>query len=431
MPDPQRYRISGRSRRARAVAVAAGIGAALAHGVEVSAAEADAPPWSVSGYGTLGAVRSSEDRADYLVDVFKPTGPGFTRRWSADVDSRVGVQVTANPAPRLSAVLQVVSQQRYDSSYAPTVEWANVQYRLTPELSVRAGRIVLPVFMVTDSRKVGYANAWVRPPVEVYSLVPLTNNDGADARFRMPIGDYTNSVEVSFGRSDAKFPDPMGTGHGTAKASNVLVVVDTLERGFASARVSYGRARLTIDTLDPLFDAFRQFGPPGEAIAERFALEDKRVTFAGVGASYDPGPWFAIGEWARFETHSVVGARHAWYLSGGYRIGKWTPYATCARTQGDGETSTPGLPLTGLPAPLAGVAAGLNAALNGILADVLAQRTVSVGARWDFRNNAALKLQFDRVDRAAGSSGTFGNAQPGFQRGGRANVFSAAVDFVF
>jgi hypothetical protein len=59
------------------------------------------------------------------------------------------------------------------------------------------------------------------------------------------------------------------------------------------------------------------------------------------------------------------------------------------------------------------------------------QNTFSAGVRWDFYKNAALKLQYDRVDIDPGSRGTFGNVQPGFQPGGQVQLFSAAVDFVF
>ena len=45
--------------------------------------------------------------------------------------------------------------------------------------------------------------------------------------------------------------------------------------------------------------------------------------------------------------------------------------------------------------------------------------------------NAALKLQYDRLNLDAGSSGRLGNVHPAFQPGGTVNVFSVAVDFVF
>jgi len=60
---------------------------------------------SFSGYGTFGVVRSSERNADYLVDAFKPTGPGFTHEWSPDVESprRTGHAQTRAEAHRSGA----------------------------------------------------------------------------------------------------------------------------------------------------------------------------------------------------------------------------------------------------------------------------------------------------------------------------------------
>jgi hypothetical protein len=396
------------------------------------AARADEPSiFTFSGYGTVGAAHSSNSGADYLVDEFKPSGPGHTHTWSWDVDTRLGAQLAVTPTPRLSAVVQVISQQRYDGSYHPVVEWANVKYQFTQDLSVRAGRIVLPIYMVTDSRRIGYANPWVRPPVEVYSLVPVTSVDGIDANYRMTFGSVVGTLQATYARSDSHFPNASGFDPGTAQARHIVAVVGTLERGFATLRANYGRADLTIAAFDPLFDAFRQFGPPGADIADRFGVDHRKVDFVGLGATYDPGRWFVTGEWARFDTHSVLGAKTAWYVSGGHRFGGWTPYLTYAREKADSDTSVAGLGLQGLPPQAAGTAAFLNQTLNGLLGLIPAQHTVSAGVRWDFMRNAALKVQLDEVRVDSSSRGTFGNFQPGFSPGSTARIVSAVVDFVF
>jgi hypothetical protein len=389
------------------------------------------PDFSFSGYGTLGVARSDEDRADYLVDAFKPDGPGHTDQWSYKVDTRLGGQVSAWFTPRLSGVLQVLVQQDHDDSWRPRIEWANVKYQLTDDLSVRAGRVVLPVFMVTDTRRVGYANVWIRPPVEMYSLVPVTSNDGADATWRLPVGAWTNTMQLTLGRSDSKFPNASGFDAGTAEARRIAAFVDTVESGPFTARLSYGEARLTVAAYRPLFDAFRMFGPPGEAIAQRYGIDDRRATFLGLGAGFDPGTWFATGEWARFDTRSIVGRKSAWYVSAGPRLGKLTPYATYARIKAESASSDPGVSVAGLPAEVAGLGQLLNATLNRQLGALPQQSTVSIGVRWDFLRNAALKVQLDRVRVGPRSHGTFGNVQPDFPAGAHVNVVSAAVDFVF
>jgi hypothetical protein len=121
------------------------------------AADAVAPMFSFSGYGTLGEVHSSEDRADFTTSIFKPNGAGASGVWSAAVDSLIAAQVTANFIPKLSGVLQVLSEQNPDNSYWPHIRWADIKYQFTPEFSARVGRIVLPSFLMSDVRKVGYA----------------------------------------------------------------------------------------------------------------------------------------------------------------------------------------------------------------------------------------------------------------------------------
>jgi hypothetical protein len=394
-------------------------------------AQDGAPTWKFSGYGTVGAVHSDNDQADYLVDAFKPNGPGYTRSWSPDVDSRLGLQVSAQFTPTLSAVVQVLAQQDENNSYRPGLEWANVRWQPTPEFSVRAGRIVLPVFMVTDTRRVGYANPWVRPPVEMYAMVPVTNNDGIDVSYRMQMATAANTVEFTAGQWKHEFPTAAGYGAGTAKAHNILALIDTFERGPLTLRVSGGRADLAIPQFVEAGMALTAFGPPGQRIIDDYLPATMKLTYVGVGATYDPGQWFAMAEWGRFDTRSILGTKVAWYASGGYRFGKLTPYVTYARARADSPTSDPGIPLAGLPPPIAAAAAMLNQQLNDQLNLVPRQSTISIGARWDFAKNAALKVQYDRVSLDAGSRGTFGNIQPGFEPGGRVGIFSAAVDFVF
>src|SRR5689334_17317359 len=86
--------------------------AALAFALAAGTAMAQSPTWSFSGYGTLGVVRSDNDQADYLVDAFKPSGPGHSRDWDLKADSRIAGQVTGNLTPSITAVVQVIVQQR-------------------------------------------------------------------------------------------------------------------------------------------------------------------------------------------------------------------------------------------------------------------------------------------------------------------------------
>jgi hypothetical protein len=383
--------------------------------------------FSFSGFGTGGVVHSSEDRADFSSTSLKPTGAGYSRQWSTDVDSGIGGQLNARFTSQLSAMVQMVSEQLYDNTYRPHVEWANLKYQLTPEFSIRVGRIVLPTFMLSDSRKVGYAIPWVRTPVEIYTLVPVTNSDGVDASYRSRLGDFVHTVSGSYGRTNVNL-----TAGGQAKVRDLWVISETAEYGAATAHISFSQARFDVDlsSVDALFAAFRQFGPQGTALAEEYEPDDQVARFIALGAMYDPGEWFVMGEWGRRDLRSVFGSSTAWYASGGYRVAQFTPYLTYAEVTANSNTSDPGLTVSALPAFLAGPAIALNAGLNAVLGSIATQKTISVGIRWDFMKNVDLKLQFDHIRLGAGSAGTLINLQPDFQQGGTVNLCSVTIDFV-
>ncbi len=379
-----------------------------------------------NGYATLGFVHSDEEQADFLGSLLIENGAGFTNAWSAEVDSRVGAQLTATFGEKLSAVVQMVAEQRADGEYTPHLEWANLKYQVTPEASVRVGRIVLPSFLVSDFRKVGYANPWVRPPNEVYALVPVTTSDGIDGSYRLSAGAFTNTLQAYYGQSDFDLPND-----DSGKGRNSWGLTATTDHGDLSVRLAYLRTGLHIDSLNTLFDAFRQFGPEGIAIADEFDTDGSLFQFLSAGAQYDPGNWFMKAEWGRGESHSVLGERAAWYASGGYRFARFTPYLTYSTVSAGSARSHPGLTVAAYPPALAPIAAGLNAALNGILASNPSQDTLSIGVRWDFMQNLDLKLQYDHSRLGSGSAGDLGNVQTGFTPGGTYNLVSIALDIVF
>ncbi len=390
------------------------------------------PTFTVGGFGTLGVVHSSEDKADFAATAFEGTGAGYTRRWSPAVDSLVAVQVDGRFNSKWSAVVQVVVEQNYNATYWPQLEWASIQYELTPDFSVRVGRTALPVFMLSDSRRIGYAHPWVRPPVEVYSLLSVDSNDGVDASYHWRVAGGTDTLQLTAGRTDPKFPPSnAGGGSGSAHVRRQVALVDTFERGDMTVRLNYYQSRVTVSNLETLFGPYRELGPAGIAIADEFDVNRRLFTFLGMSANYDPGKWFAMGEWARINTHSVLGENSGWYASTGHHFGVITPFATYARVKADTSTSNPGLDVSTVPPYLAGTVLFLNSALNATLRDLAVQRTISVGGRWDLMKNVDAKLQWDHTNLGSNSAGTLRNLAPGFQPGGTVNIFSATVDFVF
>lgn len=399
-------------------------GAAFAQ--DDAAGKSDAPAWTLSGFGTIGATHSSERNADYTASVLKYDGAGATRNWSPNVDSRLGAQIDARLNRRWSAVLQVVSEQGLDNSYRPRIEWANVKYQATPELALRLGRIALPMFLTADYRKVGYAYPWVRPPVEIYNSLAFTSSDGIDANWRWSAGPVRNASQLFYGRTKVSLGEGLDAyGRGIVGFSN------TSDWGALSVRANLIRAQATTNIGEQLFRAFDAAGPAGSAVAQRYRIDHKSLTVASIGANYDPGSWFLMAEASRTRTETLLGSTRSAYASAGVRLGAFTPYLSAAQVRATSATRDEGLSTRGLPPALAGQVARLNGALNLLLATIPQQGSVGAGLRWDLATNTALKLQYDRVTPRYGSRGTLINLTPAFRSGRTAHVASVALDFVY
>jgi hypothetical protein len=381
--------------------LAAGIASATAaHADQTNFEESEAPAtggantvefpsksFAFGAFGTLGESHSSERLGDYVLDSSIPKGPGLSKNLSADNDSRLGIQVQSNFAPRTSAVLQVVTEYSDDNTYQPHVEWANVKYAFTPNFDIRAGRVALPTFLYSDSRKVGYSYPWIHPPVELYRQLAITNSDGIDTSYRFAIEGASNVVKAIVGRNTLSRPTT------TQHSRNIVGIFDTLVHGPATLMVGYQTRESSTVNL-----------PEGSAPWIRNAD-------LSIAASYDPGDWFATTEWIQRDSSTRTTAM---YVSTGRRIHDFTPYVTYCQ-------SSPASPRSGF----------LPTSTNIASANI-SQATVSLGTRWDFTRRVDFKLQVDLVRLGSDSNGYLANVPDDVSlHGARFHLISATLDFAF
>ena len=121
-----------------------------------------------------------------------------------------------------------------------------------------------------------------------------------------------------------------------------------------------------------------------------------------MGLIYDNGELLLQAEIVSRHTHQGgLLNMDGYYVTAGYRVASWTPYATYSRFMPDGALLSP-LPNT---------------------------RTVAAGLRWDALHNVALKAQ---IESAQSNPFNFAHAAPRFSVSSRkANVFTVLSDFVF
>lgn len=398
-------------------------------------------PWSISGFGTLGLVDQSGGHGWGFVRNI--TQRGASSATSATPDSRLGLQLNWSSGTQWEGGIQGVLLQK--PSGAPIqdyVEWAYLGYRPLPNTRLRIGRTSPDLFLFADSRNVGFAFPWVRPPVDFYGFVPTASVDGVDVEQRWFAGETTWRARASAGSIETTVSS-QEISRAKFQARNIGVISVSREQSGFLLKATYSRSQQQLDIgsgpaqLRQGLDQLAALPVPG--LANTVGQLKKNLwtggpsSYFGLGAQYDTGPWMFMAEGSQVRVpNSPIDARRG-YVSLGYRQGAVTYYGIASRVKPRQEiTAEPDLIST--LTPILGVE---NAARAQGLAGYAAtagdsyrfdQRTIGVGLRWDFAPNAALKLQVDRFNvdphGAAGWRGSDGRAAQG-------TLVSVLVDFVW
>lgn len=379
---------------------------------------ADEPPrFALSGFGTLGIVRSDKDNYRFHSS---STQSGNTRGqdFDASADSVLGLQGTGRIDDRLDLTIQAISRQAVGYNYTPHVTWAYLHYRATPNLSVRAGRTTTPFFMFSDSLNVNYATPWLRPPVEVYSLNPFTDLDGIDLLYRIPMGEMDMELQGVFGQS------AVSARSASSRLKNVRGIrVGAAGSGF-SGQVGYTRTQMHLQWNDIGYQALHDLLVATGDAAGLAALSgnDSNAEFFSAGFQWEKNNWVSIAEFVKRRVGRYISSSHAWYVTLGYRFDTLTPYLTYSQQHED----QPAFAASVNPA-LAPVVGLFNNSRN------TAQQTTALGLRWDAARNIAIKGQLERVTPAPSGRGMFTSDQAAdyLKPATPATVLSLSLDFVF
>jgi hypothetical protein len=370
---------------------------------------------NVSGFGTIGVAKTSAlSGLEYAGGVNVPGGAKDS--WSSRLDTKLGVQAVASISPDLTGTIQVLGKYRYDGTYAPSTEWANLKYAFTPDASVRIGRFGAPAFMISDSLNVGYAQPWLRPPLDAYRSMPITHIDGIEGTFRFHWGDAAVTVQPGVGKTKAYL---VSTGSVfDLDITNMTSLNLSLENGPYTLRYGkvHGKVKTSTANIGGFTDDFNGLGLIYDK--DNWLVQTEYVwrkngknvsTIAPANPANIVSVMTAAGMNRLLSTPTPFNS-NATYVTAGYRFGSAMPYASVSnyRTQGTFPINKSS-----------------------------AEDTLSLGVRWDFYKNMAFKAQYDRVRTRDGIGLFYRTASDGGLANTPAtlaspvNVLSFSIDFVF
>ncbi|SIS18773.1 hypothetical protein SAMN05878276_3072 [Aquipseudomonas alcaligenes] len=358
----------------------------------------------INGFGTVGVTHlgGEDDGRGYGIS-------GQTNdSWRGDQLSKFGAQLTYGVTDTVGLTLQTTAKA-YGDEWKANLEWAYLSWQSTDNLMVRVGRLRTPVYMYSESIDVGFSYPWLRLPDEVYSQVQLSNYEGADLVYNLPLSFATLSFQLAGGIAKNRdyyiYDEEFDIDYDNVFGSSVSLATND----FGTFRVGYVEADINTEIAGSFTDIF---GNPDTATL--LSLDKDKGKFTSVGYQYDNGTWLTANEWtSRVIENDGSNSTDSFYLMGGRRFGDFLAHVTYAQLDEDDGR----------------------------------QSSWTLGLNYNILPTVVLKGEYKRVDTTGGYDGVFvRNAQELYDntvyertnglagvpaRNYDGDIISAGIDFVF
>lgn len=333
---------------------------------------------------------------------------GYRDGISLHQQSLIAIQPTYHVTDQLSGTVQWLGHS--GAGRESGIEWAYLTYDLDDQWQIKAGKLRMPFFYYSDSIDVGYSYPWISPPMQLYNNKLFPTFEGGNVSYSSSFGSYSLRLEGLYGHYNNDYVMIGGTRlDAEAHFDDMYGFNLNLGRGNYNLRLAYhtGFSQTSLGFLKPLKTALEQAG--FSESAETLAATGPMSVYS-VGLNYENFSGFLRGEWVRTVTElDFSPTQTSYYLMAGKYVGDWTLHLTfaCAentRTRPADELQ-PFVEDPTINPGLAQLAAGYYYTYDRIPTGGL--NSVTLGTRWDFRANMALKLDVSYLKETSPYSGFF------------------------
>jgi len=382
--------------------------------------------YRLSGFGTLAVTSAGREQFGIQKNFTHDAQFGDV---SVLADSVFGLQLDVNLFEDLSATVQAIAKDQAKQNFNNVVDWAYLSYRPTRNITIRAGRMGIDLFMLSEYRNVNYAYLWTHPVVEFYKPIGLSHYEGFDFKYARRIKPGFFEFKVYGGQTGANLN--ITDGNLALRMRPFVGANATLESDNWKVRLTYATTDTSrLDTpFQPLLDTLGQVPqavwPQAASLQNRLTGKGKQTHYYSIGFAYDDTQWTVQSEFAMMSSRWVSLDMTNGYLSVGKRIGPVTLY-----TVGSFAKSLDRLrvdrPVISNPE------LDFLATTTQLLADAshTDQNTISLGARWDFYPKMALKVQWDHTWVRKRGGGLLLLRSP-LEQDTTFNTFSINLSFMF
>ncbi|WP_075188384.1 hypothetical protein [Teredinibacter haidensis] len=374
-----------------------------------------AEKFELSGYARL--IGGHLDTADAN---FK----GYNDSFKASPDSLVSVQGVFQANEKLSLTAQLMA--RLDEDQDSGIEWLYLTYLPLENVQIKAGKLRTPFFTLSDVTDVGYAYPWVNPPQQVYNAYLFDTFNGLDIIYGFGTDKFDADIEVYAGRYENGSIE-LADVKTSYKVDRVQGVIGNLRYGNLQLRAARYGGRVNLDSSElsefaKVLDYYR-FPASADTLATKGDVDVTQV-----GLVYDNLNYFSRMEWVDIQTElEIAPAVESYYVTFGYYLTPFTLHFTYANS-----VTSKGRPANDIPIGFVPELDQLANAYLGIFDRITSDNldTYTLGVRWDFRPNMALKLDYSRLEGKPEDNSFFNKiSSDDFDR--KANLYTVGLEWVF
>jgi hypothetical protein len=325
---------------------------------------------------------------------------GYDDGISINQQSLIGLQADYQILDNLSVAGQFVghsSRQRESG-----LEWLYLTYAPTRSTQVKLGKQRIPFFNYSDFLDVGFAYPWITLPQQVYSSIFFSTFEGVLANYQWSGKKVGFDIEGYWG----SFDDTVNTTglEVPAKVSDLRGLITKVSYDNWTFRASYhtGDTAIELSQFDEFSNVLNQFGFTQNAEA---LSADGEAEFYQIAANYDNLDYFFRTEVTQVNTQSsVVPNIDGYFIAAGYNYYPFLSYVSFGKNKTTYGTPTDEIPV-GLDPQLDALASSYQGIFERL--PLFNSQSITLGTRWDFNSNLALKAEITFIKANQGSNDNF------------------------
>ena len=345
---------------------------------------ADMENFHINGFGTLGLTYQNNDTIIY------------TSSWRCDKgtqgdlslanDTKFGLQFDWQANEKIDFTLQ----GSIDAQGA-NLDWANFKYRFNDTHSFKIGQMRFPTAMYSDILKISYSYNWVRLPSDLYGILPLTSYRGGEYNYQGSYKESEYHFKLYGGSAEDTMIGSQDIGDYTISLKHIYGANFSVTLEHLLLRIGYTHTDISIqnEKINRYFDmafASSTLSSEKKALLHHYDPRNKATQYLSFGMKYTYDNFYLLGEYTWMNMNNIISDNYAGYLSAGYHIDTWTPHLTFSKVTGKSNYTQ------------SVQDSQIDQALQEMSTRTLtSQETITLGLRYDWRENIALKIQYDHI----------------------------------